>query len=344
MKVFVTGATGFVGGHVARRLVEAGHEVVALVRDPERAEALATLGIRLAQGDITDKESMRAPMTGAEQVYHIAAWYKIGVRDKTPAAAINIGGTRNVLELMQELDVPKGVYTSTLAVNSDTGGRLVDESYRFTGKHLTEYDRTKAAAHAVAEDFMRQGLPLVIVQPGLIYGPGDTGAAHAALVAYLQRSLPLLPKKTAYCWAHIDDVADAHLLAMERGQSGENYFTCGPVHTLVEAMNVAQQITGVQPPSRVAAPWLLRGMSGLMSVVERFAAVPDAYSGEYLRASAGVTYLGDNAKAKRVLGWEPRPLVDGLGATLHYEMQRLGMQAPPGEETPPPAGTPPSAA
>ena len=168
MKYFLTGATGFIGGRVARQLREAGHDVVAVVRDPARARDLADLGIAIPRGDVTDKESMRAPMTGVDGVFHIAGWYRVGVRDKSDGEKINIQGTRNVLELVRELSIPKAVYTSTLAVNSDTHGWLVDETYRYDGPHLSEYDRTKWAAHRLAEQFIAAGLPLVIVQPGVI--------------------------------------------------------------------------------------------------------------------------------------------------------------------------------
>src|SRR5438105_14999379 len=94
MKFFVTGATGFVGSHVARQLVEAGHQVVVIVRNPTKATALADLGITIHQGDVTEKESMRLPMQGVDGVFHIAGWYKIGVKDKSEGAKINIGGTR----------------------------------------------------------------------------------------------------------------------------------------------------------------------------------------------------------------------------------------------------------
>ncbi|TLZ64239.1 MAG: NAD-dependent epimerase/dehydratase family protein, partial [Methanobacteriota archaeon] len=147
MRYFVTGATGFIGTRVVRRLREAGHEVGAIARDPGKAGDLTKLGVWVQPGDITDKESMRGPMNGADGVFHLAAWYKIGEKDKSPAVRSNIEGTRNVLELMKELGIPKGVYTSTLAVFGDTKGQAVDESYRHDGPWLSEYDRTKWVAH-----------------------------------------------------------------------------------------------------------------------------------------------------------------------------------------------------
>ncbi len=325
MKYFVTGTTGFVGGRVARQLIEAGHEVVAIVRNPAKAQDLADLGIAVHKGDVTDKESMRAPMTGVDGVFHIAGWYKIGVKDKSEGEKINIQGTRNVLELMQELDIPKGVYTSTLAVFSDTGGRWVDETYRYDGPHLSEYDRTKWVAHyEVADPMIAAGLPLVIVQPGLIYGPGDTSAVRTTFIQYLQRKLPMIPQKTAFCWAHVDDIARGHILAIEKGKPGESYIIAGPRHTFVEVMEIAEQITGIPAPRQRMSPGVMKAMAALIGVVEKIVPVPESYTSEGLRIIAGVTYLGSNEKAKRELGYNPRPLKEGLTETLHHEMRLLG--------------------
>lgn len=329
MRYFVTGSTGFVGGRVAHQLRAAGHDVIALVRDPAKAQKLKAAGVQLAQGDVADKESMRTPMTGCDRVFHIAGWYKVGVADKTPGVAVNIEGTRNVLALMKELRIPKGVYTSTLAVNSDTYGKLVDETYHFRGQHLSEYDRTKAAAHDIALGFITAGLPLVIVQPGMIYGPGDLGPSRDLFVQFLTQKLPMLPQQTALCWAHVDDIAHGHLLAMEKGKVGENYFLAGPVHTIVDVLTLAEKITGVRAPGLQAPPWMLKTMSTMMGLVERVTAVPETFSSEYLRVSAGPTYIGDNAKARRELAWSPRPLADGLAETLEYEMGLLGIKKKP---------------
>ncbi|MBL0343829.1 NAD-dependent epimerase/dehydratase family protein [Candidatus Villigracilis affinis] len=324
MKYFITGATGFIGGRLARQLREAGHEVIAVVRNPAKAQELAQLGVTLHQGDVTEKESMRKPMTGVDGVFHVAGWYKVGVRDKSQAYAINVQGTRNVLELMKELNIPKGVYTSTLAVNSDTRGVEADENYHFTGKHISVYDQTKAEAHGVAVKMIKEGLPLVIVQPGLVYGPGDTSSVRTSLTQYLTKQLPVMPKQTAFSWGYIDDITHAHWLAMEKGKIGENYNICGPTHTFINALEIANQITGIKLPMAVPAG-MIRTMSAMMYLFDKFIPVPESYTGEGLRVIAGATYIGSNAKAKRELGYDPRPLKDGLEITLKHEMKLLGM-------------------
>jgi nucleoside-diphosphate-sugar epimerase len=327
---FVTGATGFIGGRVARQLVQAGHSVVALARRPERAVDLSELGVRVVPGDVTDKDSMRAPMAGVDGVFHLAGWYQVGVRDKSPGQRINVDGTRNVLELMRELGIPRGVYTSTLAINGDTHGQLVDEGYHTHGPWLSEYDRTKwVAHHEIAEPMMRQGLPLIIVMPGGVYGPGDQSPQGMLFRQYLQRKLPMVPRGSALCWAHVEDTARGHLLAMEKGAVGQTYIIAGPPATIESVLALAERITGVPAPRLHPSPGLVRAAAALMSVVERFVTVPDTYSAEYLRVAAGATYLGSNAKARRELGFNPRPIEQGLRETLEYELAQLAQQPAP---------------
>jgi len=322
MKYFLTGATGFVGNRLAKMLCDRNHEVVAVVRNPQKAQALVDMGVTVTKGDVTDKESMRQPMTGCDGVFHVAGWYKVGVKDKKPGWQINVEGTRHVLELMKELHIAKGVYTSTLAINSDTLGAQRDESYHFTGTHISEYDRTKAAAHDVALQFIKEGLPLVILMPGLIYGPDGTSMSDEALRLYLQKKLPVIPQKAGYSWAHVDDIAEAHILAMEKSQPGTTYIICGPTHTLTEAMQIAEEITGIRKPLAIP-PGMLKITALLVSLIEWLIPLPEMYSSEALRVQAGVTYLGDNAKAKRELGYNPRPLREGLKETLSYELEKL---------------------
>jgi nucleoside-diphosphate-sugar epimerase len=326
MKYFLTGATGFVGSYLAKLLRQEGHDVVALVRNPNNAKELADIGCTLAKGDVTNKETMRLPMTGCDGVFHVAGWYKIGARRKYRAEGtrINVDGTRNVLELMRELGIKKGVYTSTLAVNSDTKGELATEDHHFEGSYLTHYEYTKAEAHKIALDFIQKGLPLVVVMPGLIYGPGDTSSVRTTFIQYLRGKLPMLPRKAAHSWAHVEDIAQAHYAAMTKGRPGEKYIIAGPAHSLVDAIGLAHRITGKRMP-RAVNPGLMRFLSGVMSVLGVIFPLPADYSAENLRVLAGVTYLGDNSKAKEELGYAPRSLKDGLSSTLWHEMRLLGM-------------------
>lgn len=322
MKYFLTGATGFLGGSLARQLRSERHEVIAVVRNPSKANDLLSIGVTIVQGDVTDKESMRLPMQGCDGVFHVAGWYKVGVKDKTPGQQINVEGTRNVLELMQELHIPKGVYTSTIAVNSDTHGNMPNETYHFTGTHISEYDRTKAAAHDIANACIQNGLPLVILMPGLIYGPNGTSLSDEALRLYLQKKLPLIPKQSEYCWAHVDDIAYAHILAMQKAAPGSTYIIAGERCLLTDAFALAHKITGIRKPLAVP-PAMLKITAFFSSLVEGFISLPEMYNSEALRVQAGVTYLGDNSKAKKELGYNPRPLEVGLRETLMYELDKM---------------------
>ncbi len=303
--------------------------MVALVRPGKRVGFLDELGVAIAEGDITDRESMREPMRGVDGVFHCAAWYKIGADERWTAQQVNVEGTRNVLELVRDLKIPKAVYTSTLAVNSHTRGMVVDENYRYFGPHLSVYDETKWRAHyEVAEPMMREGLPLVIVQPGLVYGPGDHSLVAKTLRRYLLGELPVAPRETAFCFAHVDDVARGHILAMEKGRTGESYFMCGVPMSFLEVLRLCERISGQRAPRVQAPPALLKISAELMRVVERVISVPELYTAEALLVNAGTTYLGSDAKARRELGFTTRPIEEGFRETLYYEMGKLGLPIP----------------
>lgn len=323
-KYFVTGATGFIGGEIVKQLIGRGHKVAALVRSPDKAVMLKALGVEMHAGDITDRETLKTPMTGVDGVFHLAAWYKVGVKSAL-ADQINVDGTRNVLKTMKTLGIPRGVYTSTVAVFSDTKGEVPDETYRYDGAHLSTYDRTKWIAHyRVALPKIEEGLPLSIVMPGMVYGPGDTSGMHTALVDLLRGRLPMTPARTAFCWAHVEDTARGHILAMEKGRPGETYIITGPRHTFEEAFDLAARLARVRAPLLHPGPHAMRGMAVLMKAAGRFVNLPPAFTPEALRVLAGTTYFGSNEKAGRELGFAARPLEEGLAQTLEHELRIIG--------------------
>jgi nucleoside-diphosphate-sugar epimerase len=323
-RYFVTGATGFIGSELVKQLVSRGHQVAALVRSAGKASLLAALGVDLHTGDITDPETLRQPMTGVDGVFHVAAWYKIGVREPL-AERINVDGTRNVLQTMRNAGIAKGVYTSTVAVFGDTRGRMVDESYFSSGPFLSEYDRTKWKAHyEVAVPMANDGLPLVIAMPGLVYGPGDTSGVHTSLVQLLRGRLAVTPSGTTYCWGYVEDTARGLIQAMETGRTGESYLLTGPPHTFDEAFDLAARLAGKRAPLLHPGPRTMRVAAALAWGLERFD-LHGPYPAEVLRLLAGTTWIGSNEKARQELGFNPRSLEDGLRPTIEHEMRALGM-------------------
>lgn len=328
MRYFVTGASGFVGSHVVNNLVNDGHDVRALTRDRANAAHLPP-EVSIVEGDITDKESLREAMQGVDGVFHLAGWYQLGPGPWSAdlAEQINVDGTRNVLELVDELDIPKVVYTSTVAVNSDTRGNSVDESFRYDGPHLSVYDETKWRAHyEVAEPMAKEGLPIVIVQPGVVYGPGDTSGFASLWQDYLQGDLPAIPRSVAATFDHVEDTARAHILAMEHGEPGETYLITGDGYTFTEVFTLAEELSGVPAP-RSISPVLFRLLAPVVGVVERFVKPPEGFESEILYRMAGTTWLADNTKAETDLGVEHRTLEEGLGECLDWHMEQLEVQA-----------------
>lgn len=321
---FVTGGTGFIGGRLVRRLLARGDRVTALVRRPYEARDLSALGALVVKGDVLDAESVRRGMAGCDTVFHLAAVYEMGSGTPDRMERVNVDGTRHVLGAMRDLNLRKGVYTSSLVVHSDTGGRLVDESYRYDGDHLTRYDRTKWRAHyEVALPMMDAGLDLVVVQPGLVYGPGDRSAVAGMFEDFLRGRLPAVPGGTKYCWAHVDDIAAGHTAAMDLGRVGETYHLAGPVHSFMEVFRAAARISGRRAPYVEIPPALMKILVPVAAAVERLAGLPERFRSESLRASAGVTYISSGTRAKRELGFDPRPIEIGLRDTLTDIARRI---------------------
>ncbi|MBA3270956.1 MAG: NAD-dependent epimerase/dehydratase family protein [Acidobacteria bacterium] len=325
-RFFVTGATGFLGGELVKQLIGRGHQVVALVRSLDRATLLSAMGVELHTGDITNRESLRTPMRSADGVFHVAAWYKLGVRDSSGIAErVNVDGTRYVLDMARELAIQRVVYTSTVSVFGDTYGKLVNESYSAHGPFLTEYDRSKWRAHYdVAVPLMQAGLPLIIVMPGAIYGPGDTSAVHRTLVRLLRGRLLMTPKGVTFCWGYVEDIARGLRQAMDAGRVGESYLLTGPAHTFQDVFATAARIVGRRPPPLHPPRFMMRAAASLAALLEKWD-FRAPYPAEVLRLMAGTTWIATSAKAEGELGFTARPLDEGLRHTIEHELRQLGM-------------------
>jgi nucleoside-diphosphate-sugar epimerase len=316
MRYAITGATGFVGEALTRRLVADGHEVTAVVRNPAKARDLATSDqVTLARADLSDIAGMAAAFDGADGVFHVAGWYKVGDRHPEEGWRVNVEGTRNALQAAGEVGVPRVVYTSTCAVNSDTHGEVRDETFHFTGRHISVYDETKARAHEVAAEFaaLADSPDVVIVMPGGIYGPGDTSQVGALMADIAVGKRVMASSKLRMMQAHVDDVVDGHVRAMAAGRRGESYMLAGERSDLVSMLGEVAEITG--GPKPIDIPAIVLPVAGpVLGVVGKVLPLQGDYTAEAMRV-ARASYLATPAKAQRELGWTFRSLHAGLRET-----------------------------
>lgn len=312
MRVFLTGGTGFVGQSLTRRLLEKGWQVTALVRNPDSPQArrLSGMGAACVPGDVTDRESMRGGMTGAELVIHNAGWYELGI---SPAMhpqmyAINVTGTENVLGLALELDIPRTVYVSSCVYYGDSGPEVRDESYQRQAPPPHFYEQSKAEAHERALAIGQSGLPLVVVCPNIIVGPNDHSQWGYYLRLYINRLMPPLAfsPEMGMSPLHVDDVAEGIVLAGEKGRIGETYILAGDPICLRDIMNIWNTKPGALKMRAYLPIWLAKLLFAPMEPLQRMAGLPAFISREVVVGST-INYLYSSAKAQRELGWRYRP-------------------------------------
>ena len=306
MKVFVTGATGFVAGTVVTLLLARGDEVRALVRDAARGQILARAGVDLVTGDLADGAALHRGMDGVDAVVHGAAMYEVGIPpSRRPAMfAANVTGTEHVLEAALDVGVRRVAYISTVAVFGNTQGQVVDETYTRTGPFTSYYEETKVQAHEIALQLAARGLPVSIAQPGGVYGPGDTSGMGGLMRDFVRGRLPFVPfADTGLNFVHVEDVARGIVLVLDRGQVGQSY-VLGEIARVADAFAALARITDRDLP-RLRLPYALLQLGSLVRPGLR----------EVVTSSKGVTFWASDARAKSELGYSSRPLEAGLRDT-----------------------------
>jgi dihydroflavonol-4-reductase len=319
MKAFVTGGTGFIGGRLIRKLRERGDEVVALVRSPAKAADLRDLGVELVQGDLASEQAISDGVRGCDAVFHVAAVYKVGIpaSEREDMWDSNVRGTERVLDAAIEAGVPRIVYVSTVAVFGNTRGQVVDEGYERNGEDfLSCYDETKYRSHQVARDRIAKGAPIVIVQPGGVYGPGD----HSELGNIIDQTRTgklrmLMFPETGFNLVHVDDVADGILRAHDSGKAGESYVLGGEIARMRDLIEKVAEISGRKAPKRELPVAAMKMAIPIGPLVGKAMGFPPNLR-ELIRTSDGVTFWATDEKARRELGYAPRDMDTGLRQTL----------------------------
>lgn len=315
MRVFLTGGTGFLGGEVARLLRERGDEVRALVRDPSRAAALRRLGCEVVEGDVTDEPVLVEHCRGVQAVVHTAALADVGVSEDRREAMVdvNVTGTERVLGAALSAGVCRAVHVSSVAVFGDTRGHVADEGWQRAAavEFSSAFERTCVLAQRRAREIAACGLPLVVVQPGQVYGPGEPRALGGVLTSFLDGRLAALPfPDLGLCPVHRDDLAAGILLALDKGTPGESYVLAGERVRLVDVVQELADVSGRRSPATLPGA-VLRALAPAGPLVSRALGLPPNLR-ELVRCSDGVTYWARSDKAMDELGWTHRSLREGL--------------------------------
>jgi dihydroflavonol-4-reductase len=321
LTTLVTGGSGFIGSHVIRKLVERGERVRALVRPGSSLANLQGLAVEIVRGDLREPETCRGALRGCHTVFHVAADYRLWAPDQDEMYRTNVLGTRHLLRLAFAEGAEKFVYTSTVAtIAPPRNGELSnEESVATLAQMIGPYKCTKFLAEQEALAVARKGFPVVIVNPTAPVGPGDIKPTPTGriILDFLNRRMPAYVD-TGLNWVAVEDVASGHLLAAERGKSGERYILGHRNLTMKQVLDILEELTGLPAP-RLRLP---HGVAMAAGYAENF------LSSRLLRRAPRIPLDGvrmsrykmfvDCGKAMRELGYEPQPIEGALARAVEW--------------------------
>jgi dihydroflavonol-4-reductase len=330
-RTLVTGATGFIGSHVTRLLVQRGDDVVATVRPASRLAALDGLDCKTVRADVRDRRSVRRALKGVERVFHLAGTTNLAL-SRAQSFSLNVEGTRIVLEEALRAGVERVVYTSSVAaVGPAPKGATADETNVWDpGGYRISWIDSKREGEVTALRLLARGLPVVIVNPAHVLGGGDLGRSSTTLVKrFMNREIPAYVDGTLNI-VGVEDVAHGHLLADERGRVGERYILGNRNFTFDRLFADLGRLSGVEPP---ALKLPLQLALALSRAAQRLPLIAVPSPAEVAASSLNWAFV--NAKAKRELGWRTSPHEDCLEETISWYRERSAKQlAPAGSRQP----------
>jgi dihydroflavonol-4-reductase len=321
MKVFLTGSTGFVGSHVARAYAAEGAELRLLTRATSKLEAIEGLGADVVVGDLRQPESLRTALRGCDALVHVAADYRLWVRDPEEMYAANVDGTRELLRIAREERVAKVVYTSSVAtMGFKTDGTIVDELTPVSlDEMIGHYKRSKFLAEQEAIASARAGQHVMVLNPTTPIGPSDAKPTPTGriIVDFLNRKFPAYVD-TGLNLVDVAEVARMHVVALERGTTGERYILGGENLTLKQILDRMSAITGLPSPTMkvphavaLAFAFFDENITGKVRGKEPRATVEAVRMGrKYMFASS--------AKAERELGFRVLPIYNAMRAAIEW--------------------------
>lgn len=329
MKVFVTGATGFIGKHLVRRLIAEGHQVRCLVRPSSQTAALRQLGVELSPGDVNNDAALQAGMAGCDWVFHLANLYSMWEPDPERFTRINVAGTRSVLSAARAARVRRVIYVSTVAVYGEPAEKPFDETCQPGPELFSAYARTKAAAERLAWEFYCDGLPLVVLYPGIVLGAGDEKASGHYIQDIIRRRVPsTIFHNSTSIYVYVEDVVDALLCAAANPRAvGQKYLLGKYALTGREFADLVSQVSGVPLPPFRFPDWLVISVAYLLTGLAYIFRRPPLW-GLSIDASQTLKhgFCCDGSKAERELGIHYTPVRQALEAAITSYRQQWALK------------------
>lgn len=323
MRIFITGATGLIGIPLSLKLADSGHTVHALYRSEDKAKVLQHRNIRLFKGHIFDRESLRNAMESCDAVMHLAAYARVWAREKETFYRINVEGTTNILDLACELKLRRVVITSTVGVFGPSDNiPCIDESTIRESVFFNEYEKTKALADERSLAYLEKGLEVVIVHPTRVYGPGlmnESNSVTKLIAGYISGKWHFIPGngKKSGNYVFIDDVVEGHIIALDKGKSGEQYIIGGEDIDYNGFFSLLGELSGRRYRLYHIPGFVMIGVSSLMVAFCRlFGGVPPITPGFARRYNHH--WRCTSNKAVQELGYKITPLRVGIHKTLEW--------------------------
>ena len=336
MLTLVTGATGAVGVPLVQALLERGDTVRVLVRPEGDVDVLPDADIDILDGDITDREDVAEAVKGCERVFHLAGLFRDSTGNDAEFFDVNVGGTVNVLQAALDEKLKRVVYVSAASTIGEARGETGTEETEHRGYFLSAYERSKWESEQFVAEFVEKGVPVVTVNPSLVFGPGDSEHNGGRLTGLLNGVITASVDAPA-AYIFVKDLIRGIIAADEKGRPGERYLLSGTNTTRIDFLRTAAAVAGVKPSLRVASSWQLKMFLWIEWFRGRFSKRAPALTRSAIETALhGASY--DSSKAERELGVTFTPMEDGLDETIEWLYQEGRIELPdtvvPGEGRP----------
>jgi nucleoside-diphosphate-sugar epimerase len=322
MNIFITGTTGFIGSNLAMNLAESGHIIHALYRTSEKTSIIQHKNIKTFKGDILDKKSLRDAMKSCSQVYHLGAFARVWAKNPETYFRVNVEGTKNVIETAIDLGVKKMVITSTAGVLGPSNGKPQAENSIRYSDFCNEYESSKFMMENLIHEYRKQDIQIMLVNPSRVYGPGLLSAPNATtkiIKLYLSGKWHIIPGNGQRIgnYVFIDDVVNGHILAMEKGQSGDKFNLGGINASYSDFFSLLAEVSGKKKRLLKVPVPLMVHFSGLLYGISRIFGESPLITPKWVKK-----YLHDWAvsseKAQKKLGYSITPLNIGMEKTIEW--------------------------